>query len=67
MAIYDVYFMPVEPMVIAVEADSPEEAADMVQWDDGEILDKNTLVDRFLSSLEWNDEYEITGVYEVDD
>lgn len=65
--IYDVYFKPQAPMVIAVEASSPEEAKKLIENDEGDILDRKELVNRFLSSLECGDGFEVTDVVEIDE
>ena len=65
MAIYDVHFHTTYPMCIAVEADSPEEAEDMIKNDDGTILDRDELLNRFSSSLEFNEYYTVSNVEEV--
>ena len=64
--IYDVYFKPQAPMVIAVEASSPEEAKKLIENDNGDILGRNELVNRFLSSLEFDYGFEVTDVVEID-
>lgn len=65
--IYDVYFKPQAPMVIAVEASSPEEAKKMIENDEGDILDRKELVNRFLGSLECDYSFKVTDVVEVDE
>lgn len=65
--IYDVYFKPQAPMVIAVEASSPEEAKKMIENDEGDILDRKELVIRFLSSLECGDSLKVTDVVKIDE
>lgn len=66
LMIYDVYFKPQAPMVIAVEASSPEEAKKMIENDEGDILDRKELVNRFLGSLECDYGFKVTDVVEVD-
>lgn len=65
--LYDVYFMPTQPMVICVEATSKEEAKRLVAEDDGELLDYKTVMERFSNALEWNEEWKVTGVDYLDD
>ena len=66
MAIYDVHFHTTYPMCIAVEADSPEDAEAMIKNDDGTILDRDELLNRFSSSLEFNEYYTVSNVEEVE-
>lgn len=63
--IYDVYFHTTYPMCIAVEADSPEEAERIIREDDGTILDKDELLNRFASSLDFNMYFTVSNVEEV--
>ena len=65
--LYDVYFMPTQPMVICVEASSKEEAKRLVAEDDGELLDYKTVMDRFSNALEWNEEWKVTSVDYLED
>lgn len=65
--LYDIYFKPQAPMVIAVEASSPEEARKLIEDDNGDILNRKELVNRFLSSLEYGEGFEVTDVVEVDE
>lgn len=65
--LYDVYFMPTQPMVICVEATSKAEAKRLVAEDGGELLDYKTVMDRFSNALEWNEEWKVTGVEYLDD
>lgn len=65
--LYDVYFMPTQPMVICVEAESEEEAERLVAEDDGTLLDREELMRRFSNALEWNEEWEVTNVECVDE
>ena len=65
--LYDVYFMPTQPMVICVEATSKEEAKRLVTEDDGELLDYKTVMERFSNALEWNEEWKVTDVEYLDD
>lgn len=65
--LYDVYFLPTQPMVICVEAESEEEARRIVEEDDGELLDNKEAMIRFCSSLEWNEEWNVVDVEEVDE
>ena len=64
--LYDVYFLPTQPMVICVEAESEEEAKRIVEEDDGELLDNKEAMIRFSSALEWNDEWNVVDVEEID-
>lgn len=64
--LYDIYFKPQAPMVIAVEASSPEEARKLIENDNGNILNRTELVNRFLSSLEFDYGFEVTDVVEID-
>lgn len=63
--LYDVYFMPTQPMIICVEADSEEEAKRIVAEDDGELLDREEAMQRFGNALEWNEEWNVVGVEEL--
>ena len=63
--IYDVHFYTTYPMCIAVEANSPEEAESMIKNDDGIILNRDELLNRFASSLEYNEYYIVSNVEEV--
>lgn len=63
--IYDVHFNTTYPMCIAVEADSPEEAEKMIREDDGTILDKKELLNRFATSLDFNMYFTVSNVEEV--
>lgn len=63
--IYDVYFHTTYPMCIAVEANSPEEAESMIKNDEGIILNRDELLNRFASSLEYNEYYIVSNVEEV--
>lgn len=65
--LYDVYFLPTQPMVICVEAESEEEARRIIEEDDGELLDNKEAMIRFCSALEWNEEWNVTDVVEVDE
>ena len=60
--LYDVYFMPTQPMVICVEAESEEEAERLVAEDDGTLLDREEVMRRFSNALEWNEEWKVIGV-----
>jgi len=63
--IFDVYFHLAEPMVVAVEADSEEEAIELVE--SGEIdLDKFDLLNRFKAVLDYDDSVEVVYVEEVE-
>lgn len=61
----DVHFHTTYPMCIAVEANSPEEAESMIKNDDGIILNRDELLNRFASSLEYNEYYIVSNVEEV--
>ena len=63
--IYDVHFHTTYPMCIAVEANSPEEAESMIKNGDGTILNRDELLNRFASSLEYNEYYTVSNVEEV--
>ena len=63
--LYDVYFLPTQPMVICVEAESEEEARRIIEEDDGELLDERQVKMRFSSSLEWNEGWNVTNVVEL--
>lgn len=65
--LYDVCFLPMQPMVICVEAESAEEAKRLIEDDDGTLLDDKEARERFANSLEWNDGWNVTNVEEVDD
>lgn len=65
--LYDVYFKSQTPMVIAVEASSPEEAKRLIENCEGNILDRKELINRFLSSLEYDDGFEVTDVIEINE
>ena len=65
--LYDVYFMPTQPMIICVEADSEEEARRIVAEDDGTLLDNYEAAQRFASALEWNESWNVVGVEELED
>lgn len=65
--LYDVYFMPTQPMIICVEADSEEEAIRIVAEDDGTLLDREEAMQRFGSALEWNESWNVVGVEELED
>lgn len=65
--LYDVYFMPTQPMIICVEATSKEEAKRLVVEDDGELLDRATAIERFSNALERNEEWKVTDVEYLDD
>ena len=65
--LYDVYFLPTQPMVICVEAESEEEARRIIEEDDGELLDNKEAMNRFCSALEWNEEWNVVDVEEVDE
>ena len=55
MALYDVYFKPTFPMIACIEAESEEEAERMVRENDGTLFTTEDLINKFLSSLEWNE------------
>lgn len=65
--LYDVYFMPTQPVVICVEAESKEEAMRIVEEDDGELLDNEEAIRRFSNALEWNESWEVVDVEELDE
>ena len=65
--LYDVYFLPTQSMCICVEAESEEEAMQIVAEDDGTLLDRNEAMTRFSSMLEWNEGWEVVGVEELDE
>lgn len=65
--LYDVYFLPTQPMVICVEAESEEEARRIIEKDDGTLLDIKEAINRFSSSLEWNEEWNVVDVEEIED
>lgn len=65
--LYDVYFLPTQPMVICVEAESEEEAIKIVEEDGGELLYYEEVMRRFGNSLEWNEGWNVTEVEEIDD
>ena len=65
--LYDVYFMPTQPMVICVEAESEEEARRLVEEDDGTLLDNYEAAQRFESALEWNESWNVVDVEELED
>ena len=65
--LYDVYFMPTQPMVICVEAESEEEAKRLVAEDDGALIDREEALMRFGNALDWNEEWEVTDVVYLDD
>lgn len=66
MNVYDVYFNTTYPMCISIMANSAEEAERIIKEDDGTILDKNELLNRFLSSLEYNEYYIVSNVEKVE-
>lgn len=65
--LYDVYFLPTQPMVICVEAESEEEARRLVEEDCGELLDGEEAMMRFSNALEWNESWNVVGVDELED
>ena len=65
--LYDVYFMPTQPMVICVEAESKEEAKRIIEEDDGELLDYEEAMNRFSNALEWNESWKVVDVEELDE
>ena len=65
--LYDVYFMPTQPMVICVEAESEDEAKRLVAEDDGTLLDYKTIMTCFSDALEWNEEWAVTDVDYLED
>lgn len=65
--LYDVYFLPTQPMVICVEAESEEEARRLVEEDCGELLDGEEVMMRFSNALEWNESWNVVGVDELED
>lgn len=72
MAIYDVYFRPAFSMVVAVEANSEEEAREMVEQNmhtDGDVLmDYSDLIGRFSNAYDFEgDEFEVTHVEFLDE
>lgn len=67
MALYDVYFKPTFPMIACIEAESEEEAERMVKEDDGTLFTTEDLVNKFLSSLEWNEYFAVDRVEKVDE
>lgn len=67
MALYDVYFKPTFPMIICVEAENEEEAEAIIKEDDGTILDKETLINKFIDSLDWNEYFTVDRVEKVDE
>lgn len=67
MALFDVYFKTTYPMIVCVEAESEEEAEAIVREDDGTILDEETLINKFIDSIAWNEYFTIDRVEKVDD
>ena len=65
--LYDVYFMPTQPMVICVEAESEEEAKRLVAEDDGTLISREEALMRFGNALGWNEEWEVTDIVYLDD
>ena len=65
--LFDVYFLPTQPMVICVEAESEEEAKRLVEEDCGELLDGEEAMMRFSNALEWNESWNVVGVDELDE
>ena len=65
--LYVVYFMPTQPMVICVEATSKEEAKRLIANDDGTLLGRKEVMQRFSNALEWNEEWKVTDVEYLDD
>lgn len=65
--LYDVYFLPTQPMVICVKAESEEEARRLVEEDDGILLDNYEAVQRFSSALEWNESWNVVDVEELEE
>lgn len=65
--LYDVYFMPTQPMVICVEAENEEEAKRIIEEDDGELLNRKEALERFSNALEWNEEWKVVDVDELNE
>lgn len=67
MALYDVYFKPTFPMIACIEAESEEEAERMVRENDGTLFTTEDLINKFLSSLEWNEQFTVDRVEKIEE